>query len=230
MSTVFLFSFGWLCFGCRLGSNPVHDTFSRIMWTNASLLQSRKASIGVPLSDVGLHSSMGHLHNIKSYSLLRTTLDGAFQRIGDSASTFASRRLLLDPDFENRYTVLEQRVLPRYLLAKSLLVELWSPQHDEVIANGLREVLEPAGLGVHYSSLRYKILEFLFPWDGHDDYMRYIMYRHAVYIRLANYCCSENIDMRVPSPDLHEWSKALWHHWQATWVQNKKMFHPLEVR
>ena len=126
--------------------------------------------------------------------------------------------------------MLEQRVLHRYLLAKSLLVELWSPRHDAAIANELRELLEPAGLGVHCSSLGYKTLEFLFPWDGHDEYMRYIMYRHAVYIRFANYCCSENIDITVPSLDLHEWSNALWHHWKARWFQDKKLFHPLEVR
>ena len=46
-----------------------------------------------------------HVVYFQSHSLLGTTPDRAFQRICNSASTFASRRLLLEPDFEDRYAV-----------------------------------------------------------------------------------------------------------------------------
>ncbi len=146
------------------------------------------------------------------------------QRIGNSASTFVSRRLLLEPDFEVQYGVLAQNPVQRYLLPKCLLVQLWCSQDDQRISDVVLGSLEP-WLLVNCANLGRIILAFLLPWDST---MLHVIYKHAVYIRLANTIDTTTVPVRYPP--FQEWAEALYIHWRETCYPGKVLFHPQTVR
>ena len=153
-------------------------------------------------------------------SLLGVTPDCLMQRIGEAASTWKSRPLMLEPEFEERYDVLAGRPLQRYLLPSCLLVVLWSRGDDEGMEEAVLGCLQP-WLKSKCASLGQRILLFLRPWD---DSIVNAMYRHAVFVRLAN--TIDTSASPVEFPAFEAWAQTLYRHWQAVCHPAKSFLHP----
>jgi len=161
--------------------------------------------------------------HVLAKSCLERAPDYLFQRIGNAASTFLARRLLLEPDFEDAYRVLLGKSVERYLLPNCLLVQLWCSEDDQGVAAVVKASLEP-WLGRHCTNLGRTILAFLLPWDAMNVN---IMYRHAVHISLANSMATTYGPMQDPA--LQEWAAALYRNWRCTCHDGKALLHPLSV-
>ena len=158
------------------------------------------------------------------YALARVQLgtapDCLMQRIGEAASTWQSRKLMLEPEFEECYDVLAGLSLQRYLLPSCLLVVLWSHDDEERMEEDVLVCLQPC-LQSKCVSLGQRVLAFLAPWD-HSIINS--MYRHAVFTRLANAIDTTQSPVEFPAPEA--WAQTLYKQWQAICHPTKSLLHP----
>lgn len=165
-------------------------------------------------------------HSVHAFALahLGAAPDYLMQRLGNSASSFFSRRLLLEPDFEDAYGLLAQSPVERYLLPRCLLVQLWCVHDDQRLTDVVLCSLEP-WLLLHCANLGRFILRFLLPWD---DSILHVMCQHAVHIRLANTIDANTVPVQYPP--LQAWAQALYIQWRETCYPGRALFHPQTVR